>query len=177
MLLHTRHTLSVCNRGDGNAISLYRWSWRRTGLEEGNNEFGFEHLGIGVLFKTFKLCRTDNWIDRSKRRSLAENKFGGLVLSFISKQWKHMRFPKEKYYYEKRQVLMTEFQEIPVLRKDQGKWTGKGDRGTGRNVEENPEDWDITEPKEEFCSRKEWSAILGAAERSTNLTLNDIYWV
>lgn len=32
-----------------------------------------------------------------------------------------MRFPKEKYYYEKRQVLMTEFQEIPVLRKDQGK--------------------------------------------------------
>ena len=39
--------------------------------------------GLEFYFKTFKLCRTDNWIDRSKRRSLAENKFGGLVLSFI----------------------------------------------------------------------------------------------
>lgn len=60
-----------------------------------------------------------------------------------------MRFPKKKYYCEKRQVLMTEFQEILILRKDQGKWTDKGNRGTGRDVEEKPEDWYTTEPKKE----------------------------
>lgn len=34
---------------------------------------------------------------------------------------------------------MTEFQEIPVWRKDKGKCTGKNDRGTGRDIEEKPE--------------------------------------
>lgn len=34
---------------------------------------------------------------------------------------------------------MKEFREIPVLREDKGKCSGKNDRGTGRNVEEKPE--------------------------------------
>lgn len=32
-----------------------------------------------------------------------------------------MRFPKEKYYSGKGHVPMTEFQKIPVLKKDKGK--------------------------------------------------------
>ena len=59
-----------------------------------------------------------------------------------------------------------EAQETPVLRMDQGEWTDKGDRGIGRDEEEKPEDWNITEPREEFSREKEASTLLGAAEKS-----------
>lgn len=65
-----------------------------------------------------------------------------------------MRFPKEKYYCEKRQLLMTKFQEILVLRKVKGKQTGKGNRGTGRDVEEKPGKQDITEAHRRIFQQK-----------------------
>lgn len=47
------------------------------------------------------------------------------------------------------------FQEIPVLRKDEGKWTDKGDRETSRDVGENPEEWDTTEALRRVFKREE----------------------
>ena len=50
--------------------------------------------------------RHSNYVGQSvgfigKRRSLAENKLGGVIFSFI-KPVKCMKIPKEKYYCEKR---------------------------------------------------------------------------
>lgn len=38
--------MNACNYNDDNAISSYRWCWRRTMFEGGNSGFGLEQLGL-----------------------------------------------------------------------------------------------------------------------------------